>query len=324
MPLELVDADTQVAGNHAHGRMAKQSPCGTWFYKPHVAGDARSAVEFAFYADVSREAKLDDDDDDDDAVPRERVDDAVPTPKTPDDANDAARALRAFVCARIPRCPASRASKTRGRNETFGTSDGFGDGLDVDGYLRLKNLTFGYARPCVIDLKIGVRTWDGKHSAEYLEKRAKSEAGTTHETLGFKVCGAQTYDASGALQRLSRDECKRIRMSEALTKETLENFVRDPATGERNAWFWPALLKQLLSEPLRALSYRLVGTSLLVVYESGRLAPSEIAGAVCVPESKLEARYIDFCHAVRKCDGEDVDNNFEGGLKLFQRFVESM
>ena len=66
MPLELVDADTQVAGNHAHGRMAKQSPCGTWFYKPHVAGDARSAVEFAFYADVSREAKLDDDDDDDD------------------------------------------------------------------------------------------------------------------------------------------------------------------------------------------------------------------------------------------------------------------
>jgi hypothetical protein len=27
---------------------------------------------------------------------------------------------------------------------------------------------------------------------------------------------------------------------------------------------------------------------------------------------------------VRKCDGEDVDNNFEGGLKLFQRFVESM
>ena len=324
MPLELVDADTQVAGNHAHGRMAKQSPCGTWFYKPHVAGDARSAVEFAFYADVSREAKLDDDDDDDDAVPRERVDDAVPTPKTPDDANDAARALRAFVCARIPRCPASRASKTRGRNETFGTSDGFGDGLDADGYLRLKNLTFGYARPCVIDLKIGVRTWDGKHSAEYLEKRAKSEAGTTHETLGFKVCGAQTYDASGALQRLSRDECKRIRMSEALTKETLENFVRDPATGERNAWFWPALLKQLLSEPLRALSYRLVGTSLLVVYESGSLAPSEIAGAVCVPESKLEARYIDFCHAVRKCDGEDVDHNFEGGLKLFQRFVDSM
>ena len=72
MPLELVDADTQVAGNHAHGRMAKQSPCGTWFYKPHVAGDARSAVEFAFYADVSREAKLDDDDDDDAGAARAR------------------------------------------------------------------------------------------------------------------------------------------------------------------------------------------------------------------------------------------------------------
>ena len=56
---ELVDAATQVAGNHAHGRMAKQSKCGAWFYKPHV-GDARSETELTFYAEVHRSARLSD------------------------------------------------------------------------------------------------------------------------------------------------------------------------------------------------------------------------------------------------------------------------
>lgn len=53
------------------------------------------------------------------------------------------------------------------------------------------------------------------------------------------------------------------------------------------------------------------------MYESGSLVLLEIVGVVCVLELKLEVRYIDFCYVVRKCDGEDVDYNFEGGLKLF-------
>jgi len=114
-----------------------------------------------------------------------------------------------------------------------------------------------------------------------------------------------------------------------LTKETLLEFVRDPVTGEANTWFWPALVGQLLAEPLRELPYRLVGTSLLVVYESGKLKRSDVApcraewNGFCAKETKLEARYIDFCHAVPKPAGQRTDENLEGGLKLFQRFVEN-
>jgi 1D-myo-inositol-tetrakisphosphate 5-kinase/inositol-polyphosphate multikinase len=119
-------------------------------------------------------------------------------------------------------------------------------------------------------------------------------------------------------------------MSDDLTKETLLEFVRDPVTGEANTWFWPALISQLLAEPLRELPYRLVGTSLLVVYESGKLKRSGVApcqdewNGFCAKETKLEARYIDFCHAVLKPADQQVDENFEGGLKLFQRFVDSL
>ena len=59
----------------------------------------------------------------------------------------------------------------------------------------------------------------------------------------------------------------------------------------------------------------------MVVYESGKLAPSAIDGDVCASEAKLEARYIDFCHAVRKRDDFSVDENFEEGLERFDTFV---
>ena len=310
MGVELVDAATQVAGNHAHGRLAIVSADDAWFYKPQELGDARALVEEEFYAHHHRHLSAGQPD-------AGAMRSAASSPsssasssswtlahgdRTHDGATSAAFA--AFIRARLPFCPPRGDPK-----------------LDASGYLRLGNIARGYDKPCVIDLKIGMRTWDAAHDAAYAEKRAKSEAGTTHETLGFKICGAQMYNAKGETRRLSRDECKAIRMSEKLTREALDDFVRDPITGEPNSWFWPALLKKLRSEPLRELAYRLVGTSLLVVYESGKLAPSAIDGEVCASEAKLEARYIDFCHAVRKLNNDDVDENFEEGLERFDTFV---
>lgn len=315
--MQLVEASTQVAGNHSHGLRAKQSACGTWFYKPEVRDDERGSTERAFYGVIVEDAiaceaanastsyaertiAVDDS--------AEEYGHASTMVKSTREASEETLAMRMFYARRVPRCPAANAL------------------LDVEGYLRLENLTKGYERPCVIDLKIGTQTWDRMHAGEYAEKRANSDKGTTHGTLGFKLCGAQMFTADGTLIRLSREQCKAIRTDEARTRKLLEDFVRDPVTGNAHLWFWPALLRQLLSEPLRALRYRLVGSSLLVIYESGKLAPSTsgLEEDICIPESKLEARYIDFCHAVPKESADEVDENFEGGLRLFQRFVETM
>lgn len=330
--LRLVDADTQVAGNHAHGLKAKQSACGRWFYKPHVRGDARAVRELEFYAHMRRLAtgrdsySSGDGDSDEDTrastISYRRVEELSAV-------DERAMRIRRFVETRLPVCPSTRRFVCVGDGveveemETETAIEGHPNKTPSVGYLRLRNITYGYERPCVIDLKIGIRTWDVEHSVEYAEKRAKSELGTTHERLGFKLCGAQTYDAEGSVKRLSREECKSIRTSETLTRETLREFVRDPVTGETNDWFWPALVRQLRSESIRDLEHRLVGSSLLVVYESGKLAQSDVLGEVCVAEANLEARYIDFCHAVPKSGDEDTDENFEVGMQKFEAFVAS-
>jgi 1D-myo-inositol-tetrakisphosphate 5-kinase/inositol-polyphosphate multikinase len=332
--VRLVDADTQVAGNHAHGLKAKQSACGRWFYKPHVRGDARAVRELEFYAHMrrlatSRDSYSSGDGDSDEDTRASTI--SYRGVEELSAMDERTMRIRSFVETRLPACPSTRRFVCVGDGveveeaETETAIEGLPKETPSVGYLRLRNITYGYERPCVIDLKIGIRTWDVEHSVEYAEKRTKSELGTTHERLGFKLCGAQTYDAEGNVKRLSREECKSIRTSETLTRETLREFVRDPVTGETNDWFWPALVRQLRAESIRDLEHRLVGSSLLIVYESGKLAQSDVLGEVCVAEAKLEARYIDFCHAVPKSgkDGEEVDENFEIGMQKFEAFVAS-
>ena len=65
-----------------------------------------------------------------------------------------------------------------------------------------------YERPCVIDLKIGVRTWDALHSTTYAEKRTKSEKGDAPGVWVLK-CRAQTCGGRGALKRLMRRSVNR-------------------------------------------------------------------------------------------------------------------
>ena len=204
--------------------MAKQSKCGAWFYKPHV-GDARSETELTFYAEVHRSARLSDSANAEEAV---EVEEAVMLKSGGEGGAvvDDVDALRAFVRQRIPVCPAVSTSR-------------WDDELEVEGYLRLANLTRGYERPCVIDLKIGVRAFvDALHSTTYAEKRTKSEAGRRTRVWVLKCAGRRRTAGRGALKRLTREECKQIRMSDNLTKETLLEFVRDPVTGEANTWFW--------------------------------------------------------------------------------------
>jgi 1D-myo-inositol-tetrakisphosphate 5-kinase/inositol-polyphosphate multikinase len=187
----LVDADTQVAGNHAHGLKAKQSACGRWFYKPHVRGDARAVRELEFYAHMRRLAtgrdsySSGDGDSDEDTrastISYRRVEELSA-------ADERSMRIRRFVETRLPACPSTRRFVCVGdgveveetETETETAIEGHPNETPSVGYLRLRNITYGYERPCVIDLKIGIRTWDVEHSVEYAEKRAKSELGTTH------------------------------------------------------------------------------------------------------------------------------------------------
>lgn len=62
-------------------------------------------------------------------------------------------------------------------------------------YLVLGDLTRGFRRPCVLDIKMGTR----QHGADATPEKAASHsakcAATTSLELGLRLCGMQVYDA---------------------------------------------------------------------------------------------------------------------------------
>ena len=52
----------------------------------------------------------------------------------------------------------------------------------------------GYRRPCVIDLKVGLRTYsETGHDDAYIAKRCAHDERSGQASVGFKVCGMQTW-----------------------------------------------------------------------------------------------------------------------------------
>lgn len=71
-------------------------------------------------------------------------------------------------------------------------------------FLTLKDITDGMAEPCVMDIKIGKRTWDPVATPE---KKAKEELkyAESKRTYGFCITGFQVYCvSSGKLKQFGK------------------------------------------------------------------------------------------------------------------------
>jgi 1D-myo-inositol-tetrakisphosphate 5-kinase/inositol-polyphosphate multikinase len=67
-------------------------------------------------------------------------------------------------------------------------------------FLRLEDVTAGYSKPCVIDLKVGLRTYSQRgHDEAYIAKRCVHDERSGQAEVGFKVCGMQTWERCDAL-----------------------------------------------------------------------------------------------------------------------------
>ncbi|KAF2473813.1 SAICAR synthase-like protein [Lindgomyces ingoldianus] len=65
--------------------------------------------------------------------------------------------------------------------------------LETEVHIVLENITHGFKKPNVLDLKLGAQLWD---EAAKLEKRARLDevsAKTTSGSLGFRIAGMRTY-----------------------------------------------------------------------------------------------------------------------------------
>ncbi|XP_011638238.1 inositol polyphosphate multikinase-like [Pogonomyrmex barbatus] len=136
-------------------------------------------------------------------------------------------------------------------------------------FLMLRDITKDMAEPCVMDIKIGYRTWDPLATPEK-RKTEELKYAESKRTYGFCITGYQVYSLStGRLKKYDRDYGKQLGVLGVV--QALEDFL-NVRSGE------PAC-RQLVSELLTYLyqierffniqkKYRFYSSSLLVAYDA--------------------------------------------------------
>merc|ERR1712088_390494 len=90
---------------------------------------------------------------------------------------------------------------------------GYGSCTKKDGqFMMIENATMRMTRPCIMDIKIGAKTYGPNASAEKAAKQDASYAGTK-KPFGFSVLGMSVYHGA------KKDEFK------SLNKDNIQDFV---------------------------------------------------------------------------------------------------
>lgn len=201
------------------------------------------------------------------------------------------------------------------------------DGSGKLPHLALEDVVSGYAKPSVMDVKIGSRTWYPDVSEEYFDKCIKKDRETTTVSLGFRVSGLKVFDhLESGFWRPDKRVVLAYKVDGART--ALRKFVSSNPLAENSVVPDCAfasevyggsngILAQLLE--LKAwfetqTLYHFNSCSILMVYEN------ESGG----DERRRRARVklVDFAHVL---DGNGViDHNFFGGLCSFIKFIKDI
>lgn len=144
------------------------------------------------------------------------------------------------------------------------------EGRDVN-FIRLEDLTDRMLEPCVMDVKIGRRTWDPLATPE---KRAAEESKyvACKQSLGFCVPGFQVHSVrTGRVKRFGKEYGKKL--NEESVREAFRIFLNADSGG-----LCRSLLMQFLSGLWAIQSWartqshmRIYSSSVLLVYDTRRL-----------------------------------------------------
>ncbi|KAM8718129.1 hypothetical protein ACLKA7_004780 [Drosophila subpalustris] len=204
-------------------------------------------------------------------------------------------------------------------------------------FLQLQDLTEGMAKPCVMDVKIGRRTWDPLSSPqkraieEQKYKMCKQELGLC--LPGFQVY--QTVEEATRLIRQGRDYGKSLNVQGFHQALALFFNVRD-APGQEQTLLREVLrqLRSIRSWFRRQRLLHFYASSLLICYDFEQLQrlekplhngyhPSEAVAPAPAPDQWIRVRCIDFAHIFPAPDAQP-DHNYMFGLQNLIDIVESM
>lgn len=161
------------------------------------------------------------------------------------------------------------------------------DQLDGRTYLVLQDITNGFRKPCLLDIKMGRRTYDEEATPEKIEKEKKKYP--PQEIIGFRFSGMKTYMATtNETFESTREWCLSLQPGDI--PNALEKFFYDGI--DVRTGLIESLIDEL-SQITKCLEkypkWRFYGSSLLIAYDGEKPAlTSNLLQASSSPSSMLQ------------------------------------
>jgi len=190
--------------------------------------------------------------------------------------------------------------------------------VDLNGvtYMKMEDLARQYRFPCIMDVKIGFRTWYASADEAHIQKWMKKDAATTTSSLGFKVCGMQVYNKEDKeYWKASKKWCKTL--DAYSVRSALRQFVTHPDVSTNDIYCGQGGLQQQL-ESLEQWAgeqkhFHFYSASVLILYEGDATCPEDI---------NVNVKIIDFAHTMEACGKKD--KNFVSGLASFRANLDKI
>jgi len=179
-------------------------------------------------------------------------------------------------------------------------------------FMAIENATKGMTKPCVLDIKIGAKTYGPDASAEKAAKQDSSYIGT-RKSFGFSISGMSVYHGS------KKDQIKVLdkEYGKSLNKDNVKDFV-DVFFDKEKESITSETLKNVVLARLRGIQamysgqqiFHIFGSSILFVYDASIFQEQE--PSIKAIESTVVVKMIDFAH-VHPAHGK-IDHNYNFGL----------
>jgi hypothetical protein len=189
-------------------------------------------------------------------------------------------------------------------------------------FVMLEDLAHGIARPCILDLKMGLKQ---RSIRNYSEKKLKSKeeksVSTTSHRLGFRLCGAQLYKDDDANITFYNKYFGRLQDDEG-TYSVLKSFfdsLSNPTTRDRIIASFVHKLEELRLVIRSLAGFRFWSGSLLLIVDSATTADAEydVEGSVIL-------KMIDFANYTQIESSESYDGEYDFGIECLLTFIDGI
>lgn len=175
-------------------------------------------------------------------------------------------------------------------------------------YIVLEDLTTKFSKPSIMDIKVGVQTWDENASPEKAE--AERRKYPTQQVVGFRFTGMRVWNEA---ERRFKEHGRSFgyALDEQNLHKAFEEYLHD-GTRVRTELIPPLLdrLREIESWFESQSDFRFYGSSLLFVYDSSSSQP------------KLDVRMIDFAHVWPITEPNGRDDGYLLGLRNIKRCLQ--